>query len=143
MTMIYIPAGDFTMGRENGTPKEKPVHQVYLDYFWIDQTGVTNAMYAKCVSDGICKEPSKKKSYTHDSYYGNSNFNNYPVIYVDWNMAKTYCEWRGHRLPTEAEWEKSALGPNGNTYPWGNIFDGTKANFCDINCPGGWGASNI
>lgn len=61
MIMIYIPAGNFTMGRENGEPKEKPVHQVYLDYFWIDQTEVTNAMYAKCVSDGICKEPSKKK----------------------------------------------------------------------------------
>lgn len=120
MVMVYVPAGEFTMGSDNGEPDEKPVHQVYLDAFWIDQTEVTNAMYAKCVADGRCTPPSSSRSSTRNSYYGNSEFNDYPVIYMNWNMAKTYCEWRGARLPTEAEWEKAARGTDGRTYPWGN-----------------------
>ena len=120
MAMLYIPAGDFSMGSNNGEADEKPVHKVNLDAYWIDSTKVTNAMYAKCVSAGVCQEPSNKNSNTHSNYYGNSQFDNYPVIYVDWNMAKTYCKWRGDRLPTEAEWEKAARGTDGRTYPWGN-----------------------
>jgi formylglycine-generating enzyme required for sulfatase activity len=130
MTMLLVPAGEFTMGSES-YDNEKPIHKVTLDGFWIDQTEVTNAMYAKCVSDGACQEPSSKGSYTRSSYYDNSEFGNYPVIYVDWNKAKTYCEWRGDRLPTEAEWEKAARGTDVRTYPWGNDFDCKKGNFDD------------
>jgi serine/threonine-protein kinase len=108
------------MGRDNGSLYEKPAHTVALDAFWIDQTEVTNAMYAKCVGEGICKEPTNKSSYTHLNSYGNSEFDTYPVVYVGWNMAQTYCEWAGRRLPTEAEWEKAARGTDGRTYPWGN-----------------------
>ena len=120
MTLLYVPAGEFTMGSDNGEANEKPVHTVNLDAFWIDETEVTNAMYAKCVDAGICDSPGRTNSNTHDSYYGNPEFDNYPVIYVDWNMAKTYCELANRRLPTEAEWEKAARGINGNLYPWGN-----------------------
>jgi formylglycine-generating enzyme required for sulfatase activity len=122
------------MGSENGASDEKPVHTVNLDAFWIDKTEVTNAMYSKCVNDGKCNPPRATISYTRESYYGNSEFDNYPVIYVDWNMAKAYCEWVDHRLPTEAEWEKTARGESAFVYPWGNDFDGTKVNFCDKNC---------
>jgi hypothetical protein len=52
-----------------------------------------------------------------------------PVVGVNWIDAKTYCEYRGKRLPTEAEWEKAARGPHGNLYPWGNDFDSNKANY--------------
>lgn len=138
MTLLYIPAGEFTMGSDNGESDEKPVHTVTLDAFWIDQTEVTNAMYAKCVSSGSCQEPTDKSSSTHTSYYGDAEFDNYPVIYVDWNMAKTYCEWVDRKLPTEAEWEKAARGTDGRTYPWGNDFDGTRLNFCDKNCSFDW-----
>jgi len=120
MKMIYVPAGEFQMGSETGENDQKPVHAVYFDSFWIDQTEVTNAMYAKCVKGGKCDPPSSNRSYTHDNYYGNSEFDNYPVIYVSWNDAKAYCEWAGRRLPTEAEWEKSARGSDARTYPWGN-----------------------
>jgi formylglycine-generating enzyme required for sulfatase activity len=101
-----------------------------LKAFWIDQTEVTNAMYAKCVADGgACQEPTNTSSYTHSSYYGNSEFDNYPVLYVDWNMANTYCSWAERRLPTEAEWEKAARGTDARTYPWGEGIDCDKANY--------------
>ena len=119
MTLLYVPAGKFTMGSET-YDDEKPIHDLTLDAFWIDKTEVTNGMYAKCVAAGVCNPPSSTKSYSRDSYYGNSEFDNFPMIYVDSNMAKTYCEWADRRLPTEAEWEKAARGTNGRTYPWGN-----------------------
>jgi formylglycine-generating enzyme required for sulfatase activity len=135
MTLVFVPAGEFTMGSDNGDFTAKPAHTVHLNAYWIDQTEVTNAMYAKCVADGICKEPTNNSSYTYPSYYGNPEFDNYPVIHVDWNMAKTYCEWAGRRLPTEAEWEKAARGENASVYPWGDTFDGSLVNFGDTNCP--------
>jgi formylglycine-generating enzyme required for sulfatase activity len=118
-TLVYVPEGEFIMGSNFGSD-EQPTHTVYLDAFWIDQTEVTNAMYAKCMSAGACQPPLGNSSSTRSSYYGNSEFNDYPVIYVDWNQAKTYCAWAGRRLPTEAEWEKAARGTDGNIYPWGN-----------------------
>lgn len=152
MTLLYVPAGEFTMGtkaddalaecqkyrsdcRLDLFKDEEPPHDVFLDAFWIDQTEVTVRMYYLCVEAGVCKEPISKTSSTHSNYYGNAEFNHYPVIYVDWDMAGTYCGWVDRRLPTEAEWEKAARGPDGNIYPWGNTFDGTLVNFCDTNCP--------
>ncbi|MFZ5858743.1 MAG: SUMF1/EgtB/PvdO family nonheme iron enzyme [Chloroflexota bacterium] len=126
MTMVYIPAGDFEMGSDNSN--EKPIHTVYLDAYWIDQTEVTNKMYSLCVSAGICQPPKGINSYSRTSYYGNPEFENYPVIYVDWDMANTYCTWAERRLPTEAEWEKSARGTTNSTYPWGEGAGCDKAN---------------
>jgi serine/threonine-protein kinase len=138
MTLLYIPAGEFVMGSDTGDEDQKPARIIDLDAYWIDQTEVTNKMYALCVAAGVCKEPVGKTSSTHASYYGNPDFENYPVLYIDWNMAKAYCEWVNRRLPTEAEWEKAARGPNANIYPWGDIFDGSLLNFCDRNCSFEW-----
>jgi len=130
MTLVFVPAGEFTMGSET-YDDEKPIYQVTLDSYWIDQTEVTNKMYALCVEAGACQLPSSTSSYTRKDYYGNSEFENYPVIYVDWNKAKTYCEWAGRRLPTEAEWEKAARGTDARTYPWGN--DAPNSNLLNYN----------
>ena len=119
VTMLFVPEGEFTMGSDVNTD-EQPIHAVYLDSFWIDQTEVTNAMYAQCVTEGACSEPNDSSSSTQNDYYGNSTFNNYPVIYVDWFQAKTFCEWAGGNLPTEAQWEKAARGTDERIYPWGN-----------------------
>lgn len=110
------------MGSDSGEGDEQPVHEVELADFWIDQTEVTNAMYAKCMQAGGCTPPSSASSDTRQGYYGNSEFDDFPVIYVSWNDAKNYCDWRGDgtRLPTEAEWEKAARGTDGRTYPWGH-----------------------
>jgi formylglycine-generating enzyme required for sulfatase activity len=119
MTMVFVPAGEFTMG-SNLYSDEQPIHKVTLDSFWIDQIEVTNKMYALCEQAEACQPPSSTNSSTRNDYYGVSEFDDYPVIYVDLNKAKTYCAWAGRRLPTEAEWEKAARGTDGRTYPWGN-----------------------
>jgi serine/threonine-protein kinase len=136
MVMVYVPEGEFSMGmdadaaweicrqfasdcKRDGFLDEEPVHTVYLDAYWIDQTEVTNGMYAACVSAGACQTP-KENSKTPRSRYGNAAFADYPVGDVDSRDAETYCAWVGGRLPTEAEWEKAARGTDGRIYPWGN-----------------------
>ena len=110
--MRFVPSGTFPMGSETGSSDEEPVHDVTLDGFWIDETEVTSAQYNPCVHSGAC-EPS---SYTDDSTY---NGDDYPVVGVSWNDAGSYCQWVDGRLPSEAEWEYAARGPEGSTYPWG------------------------
>jgi serine/threonine-protein kinase len=121
MVMVYVPEGIFKMGGSGGgSPYEGPLHAVTLDAYWIDQTEVTNAMYALCAGAGVCQPPSNYSSRRQSSYYGDPQFADYPVIWVDWTSADAYCSWAGARLPTEAEWEKAARGTDERGYPWGN-----------------------
>ena len=117
-TLLYVPAGEFAMGATDqdalASNDEKPPHPVTLDAFWIDQTEVTNAMYAKCVNAGHCKPPINTDHFINQAYA------NHPVVSVDWSQASAYCAWTERRLPTEAEWEKAARGTDGRIYPWGN-----------------------
>jgi eukaryotic-like serine/threonine-protein kinase len=133
MVLVYVPAGPFVMGFAGGYPDEGPVHSVTLDAFWIDRTEVTNAEYELCVQGGACQPPVKRNSNGIDNYFGNPQYGDYPVVFVDWAAADAYCNWAGRRLPTEAEWEKAARGPDGNVYPWGNATpDQTLANFNNV-----------
>src|SRR5215216_8106271 len=84
-TMVYVPAGQFPMGSENGLTDEQPVHTVQLDAFWLDRTEVTNEMYRKCVDAGECQAPN------NTLYYDDPQFANHPVVYVSWANAVTYC----------------------------------------------------
>lgn len=149
VSMVLVPSGEFIMGEtaENAFSEcekyssscqkdqfmsnfeESPPHKVVLDSYYIDKYEVTNELYKACVKAGVCFTPQKTSSYTHASYYGNPDFDNYPVAYVNWKMAKTYCEWRGVRLPTEAEWEKAARGVEARTYPWGDNLSCNYANY--------------
>jgi serine/threonine protein kinase len=127
--MRLIPGGEFTMGNDDDKTGGSPASLINADTFYIDKFEVTNVMYAACVKDGVCRSPRNPGSPTRPSYFNHPNFANYPVIYVDWRMAKTYCEWRGARLPTEAEWEKAARGTEDKrSQPWGNNFDCSYAN---------------
>lgn len=116
--MTFVPGGPFDMGSHQGESDELPIHQVRLDAFHIDRYEVTNARFRPCVEAGTC-EPPKSCVYGQPTY-GDEAKANHPVGCVSWSNAKTYCEWRGARLPTEAEWEKAARGTDERTYPWGN-----------------------
>jgi formylglycine-generating enzyme required for sulfatase activity len=95
MVMVYVPAGEFEMGSTEGRDDEQPVHTVALDGFWIDRTEVSNAQYLRCVEAGACSPPPESGSYTRDPYYGNSTYEDYPVIFVSWYEAADYCTWAG------------------------------------------------
>lgn len=133
VTMLLIPAGEFTMGADFGDNDMEPVQQVYLDAYYIDKYEVTNALYRACVSVGACRPPHDINSHTHFDYYGNPEFDNYPVINVDWDQALTYCRWRGAGLPTETEWEKAANWDDDKQekrlFPWGDTLDCSFANY--------------
>jgi serine/threonine-protein kinase len=130
MVLLYVPAGEFRMGFQGGNNEldEKPVHTVNLDAYWIDQTEVTNGMYAECVDVGKCDPPGSVGL----DYYLNPEYQNYPVTSVLWEKAQSYCTWAGRRLSTEAEWEKAARGLDQRVYPWkGNKIDCSYANYYD------------
>jgi eukaryotic-like serine/threonine-protein kinase len=133
MPQVFIPAGTFRMGGMDArsAPDERPAHNVTLDAFWMDQLEVTNAMYLVCLQNGRCTAPqSIKSSDRRPDYFRNPEFKDYPVVYVTWGQARTYCEWAGGRLPTEAEWERAARGDDWRTFPWGeDKADGLHANF--------------
>jgi formylglycine-generating enzyme required for sulfatase activity len=126
--MVNIPAGEFTMGSDDGNDNEKPEHKVYLDGYWIGKHEITFEQY-----DKYCEETGKEKP--RDRGWGRGSR---PVIYVSWQDATAYCEWLNNKtglnfkLPTEAQWEKAARGTDGRKYPWGNSPpSGEKLNFAD------------
>lgn len=120
MEMVYVPEGNFTMGNATGDEDEMPIHQVYLDAYWIDKYEVTSKQYALCVADGACSAPANSSSASRGYYYGNPTYANFPVVWMKWSQANQYCQWVGGNLPTEAQWEKAARGTDSREYPWGN-----------------------
>ena len=101
---------------------ETPAHMVMLDSYLIDKYEVSNREYGDFL---------RAKGHPAPAYWDDPRLNKpgHPVVGVNWYDAKAYCEYRGKRLPTEAEWEKAARGPKATLYPWGNEFDPAKANF--------------
>jgi formylglycine-generating enzyme required for sulfatase activity len=129
MDMVYVPAGEFTMGN-NDRARDAPAHPVYLDGYWIDRTEVTNAQYRLCVQAGACRAPTTCR-------WGQPTFDdgaraNHPVVCVSWNDAQAYCQWTNAQLPTEAQWEKAARSTDSRAYPWGNAGpDCSRAQYRD------------
>jgi len=149
--MVLVPAGCFQMGStdeqieaafqqceaEYGTGNcdrgwyeaERPAHEVCLDAYWIDRTEVSNGQFE--AFNGQAANPSRWTEAER------------PREKITWREARDFCESRGARLPTEAEWEYAARGPEGWMYPWGNEWDGARLNYCDVNCDYNWRDSNV
>ena len=109
--MALVPVGCFEMGSEDGQDDEQPVATICIEEpFWMDVTEVTNGAYGGAATyPSYCLERSSE--------------DDQPRVCVDWYAAIAHCEERGGRLPTEAEWEYAARGPNNLVYPWGNAYD--------------------
>lgn len=130
------------------------MHEVVLDAFWIDRTEVRNAQFAVFVEDTgygtTAEEQGSGWAFVDDGWEDKAGTDwrhprgpasdldglaDHPVVLVSWEDADAYCDWAEARLPTEAEWEYAVRGPEGLIYPWGDEFEGEKANYCNANCP--------
>lgn len=151
--MVEIAGGKFFMGSDadDALDFEKPSHNVTLSAYCIDKNEVTTGQYKQCVDASACKGDlitndwdkitTKEKSAFDPTcnYRDPDKFKDHPINCVDWTMADAYCKYRGGRLPTEAEWEFAARGPDGRIYPWGDDApSGQLLNACGKECVA-WG----
>jgi len=132
--MVLVPEGEFNMGMDGGYPFP-PQKRIYLDTYLIGKYCVTNKQYMRFVQETGHRPPSE--SFWEKHFWKKPENANHPVVDVSWDDAMAYAEWAGCTLPTEAQWEKAARGPNGYRYPWGNQWDRTKCcNSIDIKSDG-------
>ncbi|HSW60015.1 MAG TPA: SUMF1/EgtB/PvdO family nonheme iron enzyme [bacterium] len=141
--MMEIPAGKYYIGSYSPPadlidPDERPweswvsYDDSYLPLYYIDKYEVTQKGYSECVEAGICSKPVKKRSGWRSDYWGSPEYDNYPVLYVNYYEAEKYCKWRGKRLPTEFEWVKAANGGEKRWYPWGDVDPDSTNRFGNI-----------
>jgi len=138
--MVYVPAGEFTMGSTEAEiaallkeypklkaewfAKEMPQFRAHLPGYWIDKCEVTVARYRK-----FCQETGREMPEAPEWGWRDDH----PIVLVTWRDAAAYARWAEKRLPTEMEWEKAARGTDGRKYPWGSQWPppAGSGNFCD------------
>ena len=148
MELCLVPAGEFLMGslEGEGDDDEHPQHTVYVDAFYMGRTPVTQAQYARFVRQADHRVPCGKFNVRNPYNWDLARKTfprgkaNHPVVEVSWYDAVAYCGWAGLRLPTEAEWERAARGPDGRQYPWGDESD---AKWCNTDEGGKGGTTPV
>lgn len=109
---VLVPAGTFLMGDDENSP----LRSIHLDDFYMDEFEVTTARFAEFLrATGRSDVPDGWEEVNL------AEAGELPVVGVDWYAAQAYCEWADRRLPSEAEWEKAARGPDERRFPWGNL----------------------
>jgi len=156
--MVSIPGGKFFMGSDDKADLEfeRPAHQVTLAPYCVDKFEVTVERYKACSDKGECKRAPIANEWEGISEADKKSFDplcngrdatdkaKHPINCVDWNMADAFCKTAvpHGRLPTEAEWEFAARGPDGRKFPWGDEWPDAKyLNACDKECLA-WGKKN-
>jgi len=151
--MVYVPDGCFEMGGISRFSNEQPIHEVCLKGFWISKYEVTNAEFDRFVEAGGYQ---RREYWTEEGWQWRirNNINapreekpefagyDQPRVGITWYEAYAYAKWHGGALPTEAEWEYAARGPDSLIYTWGNHFDSSALNYCDANCAYEWADKN-
>ena len=136
--MVLVSGGLFGMGSETGDEDERPVHSVRVRAFHIDTAPVTNGQFFEFTqARPEWRKAAADKARVDNDYLALWNYTTYPaglrehpVVFVSWYAARAYAEWRGGRLPTEAEWEHAARGGlAGREFPWGDLPDAQRAHF--------------
>jgi formylglycine-generating enzyme required for sulfatase activity len=154
---VWVPAGTFLMGTSDDEAEvarnlsppswalgrlgsERPQHEVRLTSgFWIDKYEVTHTAFQAFVDDGGYETQEywsedgwawleKQSASPTSTRCAAGTEPDHPQVCVTWYEAEAYAQWRGGQLPTEVQWEYAARGPESLIYPWGNAFDGSKAN---------------
>lgn len=110
--MACIPGGKAIRGTDDGPENARPKLEVWLQTYYMDRFEVTIAEYKACVKRGACKKGGP--------FYPDFSRPHQPIVGMSWFAAKQYCEVHGKQLPTEAQWEAAARGPEGAAFPWGN-----------------------
>jgi sulfatase modifying factor 1 len=110
--MACIPGGPFIRGSDDGPKNTQPKETIWLQTFYMDLNEVTYGDYKACQKSKACLRGGP--------LYNDYNHPRQPITGPSWYAAVRYCEVDGKHLPTEAQWEKAARGPDGNLYPWGN-----------------------
>jgi formylglycine-generating enzyme required for sulfatase activity len=150
LELVEVPEGPFLMGSSDDDPAagkdEKPQHELTLPTYWIGKTPVTNAQFRPFVEGDGYTNPDywsdegwqwrEKHDQTQPFLWHDSRWNGaaYPVVRIAWYEAMAYTAWlsaqtgEDYRLPSEAEWEKAARGPDGRIYPWGNQWEAGRCN---------------
>ncbi len=127
---VLIPGGEFLMGKEPGEDEkwiDNYIHKIYVDSFYLDKYEVTNAQYYE-----FCQVTGHKlpEFWGMDMFCSGHDYPNHPVVGVTWADAQAYAEWKGFRLPTEAEWEYAARsGLIQKNFPNGDQMDSSLANY--------------
>jgi formylglycine-generating enzyme required for sulfatase activity len=117
---------------------------VKLSPFFIDRYPATNAEYKECFDAGMCPGDCKMLQSCGGAMYDEYQMTDpvlasYPAATITVEGAEAYCRWKGKRLPTEAEWERAARGPQGFDYPWGNDAPDCTRYLCDPgDMPSSW-----
>lgn len=160
ISQVYVPAGCFLMGTSDEQAEyaegleapdwprsriatEQAQHEVCISRgYWIDQYEVTNAAFQAFVDAGGYTTPDywsedglkwleNQRVQFLPSRCDSNDAPDAPRACVTWYEAEAYAKWRGGALPTEAQWEYAARGPESAIYPWGNTWDAEKANIID------------
>ena len=137
--------------------REQPAHEVELDGFWVGKTEVTVAQW-RAVMGSVPTKPQKAEAVDGDdaaavgatevpgtddapgagaNHEHNDQGDDHPVVWVSWDECQEFCEKTGLSLPTEAQWEYAARGPESRRYPWGNDWDPKRLCWGENRGPGG------